>query len=207
MNNLGGAFWQSPIMGAIVSEVAGAADFPCPSPGHSHHGFMDVDVQAGEIIGMLGLLPHPEGGYFRETFRSSDMVTLADGRERSAGTSIYYLLPQGTFSALHKVAADEIWHFDLGAPLELLTITPAGDLEVHLLGCQLDAGQRPQYTVPSGVWQAARALPSSGGFTLVGCTVSPGFDFADFEMPGRAALGALFPQHQAIIDSFTRDEE
>ena len=168
---------------------------------------MEINATSAEIIKKLSLLPHPEGGYYVETFRSPDRVTLADGRVRSAGTAIYYLLPKGKVSALHRVAADEVWHHYMGAPLELLTISPAGVLEKIVLGKDLPAGQRAQQTVPSGVWQAARSLPSGEGFTLAGCTVSPGFDFADFEMPGHGVLLDLFPEHAGIIEKFMGEVE
>jgi predicted cupin superfamily sugar epimerase len=168
---------------------------------------MGIDATSAEIIKKLSLLPHPEGGYYVETFRSPDRVTLADGRVRSAGTAIYYLLPKGKVSALHRVAADEVWHHYMGAPLELLTISPGGVLEKIVLGKDLPAGQRAQQTVPSGVWQAARSLPSGEGFTLAGCTVSPGFDFADFEMPGHGVLLDIIPEHAEIIEKFMGEVE
>jgi len=158
-----------------------------------------------EVITRLGLKPHPEGGYYAENFRSLESVTLSDGRQRSASTAIYFLLPKGAFSALHRVAADECWHHYRGVPLELLMISPEGGLERVILGLELTAGQRPQHVVPSGWWQAAR--PLDGGSTLAGCTVAPGFDFADFEMPSRPALLELFPQHAAVILEFTYPQE
>jgi predicted cupin superfamily sugar epimerase len=161
-------------------------------------------MSAEEIIRTLGLQPHPEGGYYAETFRSTETVTAPDGRIRSAGTAIYFLLPQGEFSALHRVASDETWHHYQGAPLELITITPEGLLASVLLGDDLAAGEHPQHVVPAGHWQGARPLGKRGaGVTLVGCTVSPGFDFADFEMPGRRDLLERFPQHRERILEFT----
>jgi predicted cupin superfamily sugar epimerase len=127
------------------------------------------------LILMLGLQPHPEGGFYRETQR----VPAADG-QRSSGTAIYYLLGRGDRSHWHRVDAVEIWHFYAGAPLEL-SIAANGEaaVEIHVLGTDLSAGQRPQLIVPLGHWQSA---VSTGEWTLVGCTVSPGFEFSGFEM-------------------------
>jgi len=158
-----------------------------------------------EVITRLGLNPHPEGGYYAETFRSKESVLLSDGRQRSASTAIYFLLPEGAFSALHRVAADECWHHYGGAPLELVMISSEGGLEKIILGPDLTVGHQPQYVVPSGWWQAAR--PLDGGSALTGCTVAPGFDFADFEMPSRLALLELFPQHAEVILEFTYPQE
>ena len=157
---------------------------------------------AKEIVERLGLKPHPEGGYYAETFRSTLCVKLSDGRERSAGTTIYFLLGEGEFSALHRVASDETWHHYSGVPLELLLIHPDGRSEILRLGTDLATGDRPQIIVPAGVWQAAR---SCGEYTLVGCTVSPGFEFGDFEMPSRAELLTLFPQYRDLVIRFTRE--
>jgi uncharacterized protein len=154
-----------------------------------------------DVIAKLALKPHPEGGYYAETFRSRENVILADGRSRSASTAIHYLLPSGCFSAMHRVMADEAWHHYGGEPLELVTISPEGLLERVMLGRDLKAGQCPQHVVPSGWWQGAR--PICAGSSLTGCTVAPGFDFADFEMPDRASLLALFPQHASVILEFT----
>ena len=163
------------------------------------------DRIASVLIEKLGLKPHPEGGYFAETFRSSIEPTLTDGRVRAASTAIYFLLPSGSFSALHRVSSDEVWHFYDGEPLELVTITPEGGLECTLLGRNLTAGERPQHVVPAGVWQAARMAGAMGvGYSLVGCTVAPGFDFEDFDMPGRASLMQRFPRHAEFIRELTR---
>lgn len=129
---------------------------------------------ACEIIAALRLEPHPEGGWYRETWRAP----AAEG-ERSAGTAIYFLLDVGEFSHWHRVDAAETWHFYAGAPLSL-SLSPDGhDAEAHVLGPEIAAGQRPQITVPPDWWQAATSL---GAWTLVGCTVSPGFTFEGFEL-------------------------
>jgi uncharacterized protein len=129
-----------------------------------------IMTTAADIIRRLALQPHPEGGHYRETFRDPRTV---DGR--SVGTAIYFLLAAGERSHWHRVDAAEIWHFHAGAPLAL-EIEGQGEV---ILGVDLAAGQRPQAVVPTAAWQAARSL---GDWTLVGCTVAPGFEFAGFEM-------------------------
>ena len=123
-------------------------------------------LSADRLIALLDLKPHPEGGYFRETFR--------DGAGRGHSTAIYFLLKAGEVSRWHRVDAAEVWHFYRGAPLEL-RIGKA----VYVLGPNVEEAQAPQVAVPPGAWQSARSL---GEYTLVGCTVAPGFDFAHFEM-------------------------
>jgi hypothetical protein len=129
---------------------------------------------ASDIIARLGLQPHPEGGYFRETHRDDP----GDGR-RGACTQIYYLLAAGQRSAWHRIDATEIWHWYAGAPLALSIAEPNHPPAIHLLGADLAAGQRPQAVVPPRAWQAA---VSHGDWTLVGCTVAPAFRFEGFEL-------------------------
>jgi predicted cupin superfamily sugar epimerase len=131
-------------------------------------------MRADEIIALLDLRPHPEGGHFTETFRD------ADGSDRSHSTAIYYLLKRGERSHWHRVMdAVEIWHWHAGGPL-LLSLSADGKTETrHILGPDLTTGQRPQIIVPKGHWQAAEP---QADFTLVGCTVAPGFEFSGFEM-------------------------
>jgi predicted cupin superfamily sugar epimerase len=132
-------------------------------------------LPAEEIVRRLQMAPHPEGGHFRETFR--DPATDAAGRSRS--TAIYFLLAAGEVSHWHRVDAVEVWHFYAGGPLAL-TLSPNGhDAQGFRLGPNLVAGETPQAVVPAGWWQAAETL---GRWTLVGCTVAPGFDFAGFEL-------------------------
>ncbi len=133
-----------------------------------------ASMSAAEVIAALDLRPHPEGGHYRETFRDA---TEAGGR--SVGTAIYFLLDIGEVSAWHRVDAAEIWHWYAGAPM-VISMSPNGhDASAHHLGPEIGRGQRPQIVVPSGHWQTATSL---GAWTLVGCTVAPGFDFAGFEM-------------------------
>ena len=123
--------------------------------------------QADELIARLGLVPHPEGGFFHETFRDG-------AKGRAFSTAIYFLLRKGEVSRWHRVDAAEVWHFYRGAPLELRI-----GKEVAILGTDIANGQLPQRVVPAGEWQAAQSL---GDYTLVGCTVAPGFEFSGFEM-------------------------
>jgi predicted cupin superfamily sugar epimerase len=137
--------------------------------------------RADELIALLDLRPHPEGGFYREVFRSTSRITTADTRgTRAALTTIFFLLPGGTHSRWHRVDSDEVWHFYEGDPLELLELDAAGrSLVRHRLGLVDGTGQLPVRTIPAGSWQAAQPL---GTYTLVGCTVGPGFEFADFRM-------------------------
>lgn len=130
---------------------------------------------ADDIIRMLGLTPHPEGGHFRETFRDDRLV---DGA-RAASTAIYFLLMAGERSRWHRVDAVEVWHWYAGSPLQLGIARPGASANIVQLGADIVGGERPQAVVPAGCWQQASSL---GPWTLVGCTVAPGFDFAGFEM-------------------------
>jgi predicted cupin superfamily sugar epimerase len=144
-------------------------------------------MDADETIRRLALVPHPEGGYYCEAFRSPLMVDLPDGRRRAASTAIYYLLPQGARSAWHRVAVDEVWHhYDGGA------------LRLNQLGTGTSRLDRfnPQTVVPAGIWQAAEPENEA---VLCGCTVAPGFDFADFEMGSVEALVRQFPAEEGLI--------
>src|SRR5688572_23535605 len=137
--------------------------------------------RAAELIATLGLRPHPEGGYYAELFRSREQVTPADGRgPRAALTTIYFLLVEGTHSRWHQVTSDEVWHLYEGGPLELLELDESGDgLVRHRLAPIGDGVGAPVHTIVSGNWQAARPLAA---YALVGCTVGPGFEFADFRL-------------------------
>jgi hypothetical protein len=154
--------------------------------------------EAADLIAALQLQPHPEGGFFRETFRAPFRVKNEAGLDRSASTAIYFLLPAGTFSAFHRVSSDEAWHHYRGAPLDLHVLSPAGAAQVVEL-----SPTRPQFVVPAGWWQAAK--PRGETYALCGCAVSPGFEFADFEMPNRAHLSALFPDHAELFRSLCRE--
>ncbi|RDI96370.1 cupin domain-containing protein [Meiothermus sp. QL-1] len=159
-------------------------------------------------IEQLGLLPHPEGGYYREIYRSAESVEAEHlpsryGGDRAFSTAIYYLLEHPDFSAFHRLKSDEIWHFYDGSPLILWLIDPAGALQVLRLGRDPARGEQPVRVVPAGCWFAA-SLEHPQSFALVGCTVAPGFDFVDFELAEREALLRQFPQHRALIERLTR---
>jgi len=159
---------------------------------------------AALLVKRLGLAPHPEGGFYRETWRSAALVRAeGDPRgARAASTAIYFLLPAGTFSALHRVASDEAWHHYDGDPLDLHLLDAHGTHSVVPLGRDFTRGEVPQYVVSAGLWQAA--VPRGERYALAGCTVAPGFDFADFEMPARADLLARFPAHAQLVARLTR---
>jgi predicted cupin superfamily sugar epimerase len=137
--------------------------------------------RAKELISTLGLAPHPEGGFYREIFRSTSSVKPDDDRApRSALTTIYFLLTEDAVSRWHRVGSDEVWHLYEGGPLEVLDLDfVAGSVTRHRLGDVAGSTDRPVAAIAAGHWQAARSL---GPYTLVGCTVGPGFDFADFQM-------------------------
>ena len=160
-----------------------------------------IQKDARSLVSSLDLGPHPEGGFYRETFRASQIVQTLRG-PRAASTAIYFLLPAGTFSALHRVHSDEVWHHYDDDPLELHTIAESGEHTTIVLSNRIDQDERPHHVVCAGVWQAA--VPRGTRFALCGCTVAPGFEFADFEMSRRDELTARFPQLTGIIERLTR---
>ncbi|MCV9388867.1 cupin domain-containing protein [Reichenbachiella ulvae] len=157
------------------------------------------------LIEKLELAPHPEGGYFRETYRSTGTVDLGAPfyGERNHSTCIYFLLTGDSFSAFHRINQDEAWHFYQGDPIELHMIHPDGTHEKIIIGNEIEQGMLPQYVVPAGSWFAAKTVGSEG-YALVGCTVSPGFEFADFELAKRQELTEKFTLHAELITEFTR---
>jgi hypothetical protein len=160
-------------------------------------------MTANEIKSLLKLEPHPcEGGYFRETYVALERVELPRG-SRSVGTAIYYLLEPGTFSEMHCLDSDEIFHFYLGDPVEMLQLFPDGNSALFTLGPDLAAGQHVQLVVPAGVWQGAR-LVDDGEFALLGCTVTPGFDYADYRGGSYAELVEKWPLEAERIRRLTR---
>jgi len=160
-----------------------------------------------EMVEALDLREHPEGGYYRETYRAPSRVpsaSLPDGfsGDRDLSTAIYYLLPEGEKSRLHRLKADELWHLYEGGPLSLVMLGGEGRLKVTTLGRDIRAGQRPQTHVPAGTWFGA--YPERGsGFALAGCTMAPGFDFADFEMGARDRLTGRYPEARDMIRLLT----
>ena len=158
-------------------------------------------------IEKLNLSPHPEGGFFKENYRSGEFIAkdalpARFSGDRSFSTSIYFLLDLDNFSAFHRIKQDELWHFYDGVPLTIHVITPEGLYTAEKLGRNIDAGENLQVLVKGGCFFAAE-INDTSSFSLVGCTVAPGFDFADFEMPGRAVLLKLFPDHEQIINKLS----
>jgi predicted cupin superfamily sugar epimerase len=164
---------------------------------------------AEELIAFLHLQPHPrEGGYFRETYRSADTLpSLAPQYRgpRCAGTAIYYLLTPTTCSALHRLGSDEIFHFYLGNLVRMLQLFPDGQGKEVVLGPDVLGGQSVQVVVPRGVWQGS-VLEPGGDFALLGCTVAPGFEYADYESANRAELTERYPAFADFIERLTPEE-
>jgi uncharacterized protein len=161
-----------------------------------------------KIIRDLKLAPHPEGGFFRETYRSGIILNHdLDGSSykgnRSCSTCIYFLLTHEAFSAFHKIKQDEIWHFYDGSPLNLHLIDGKGEYSMVTVGRKTENGEVPQLVIPGGTWFAA-SVKDKYDYSLVGCTVSPGFDFVDFELADREELISAYPRHKEIITAFTR---
>ena len=160
-------------------------------------------MTADEIKTLLKLEPHPvEGGHFRRTYTSKLCLDTERGT-RPAGTAIYYLLEPGTFSEMHILISDELFHFYLGDPVEMLQLWPDGSARTVILGNDLARGQHPQLIVPKYVWQGSHLLPG-GQVALFGCSVSPGFDYADYETGRRDALLRDYPQYSDLIHALTR---
>jgi uncharacterized protein len=160
-------------------------------------------VTAEQIKNVLELDPHPiEGGSFRQTWAASATVNLPRGT-RSQGTAIYYLLEEGQFSEMHLLDSDEIFHFYLGDPVEMLQLDPDGSSTVVVLGHDLLAGQQVQVLVPAGVWQGTRLI-GDGMLALFGCTVVPGFDYADYRNASYGELAAKWPEQKDRIRALTR---
>jgi hypothetical protein len=166
-------------------------------------------VDAQYWIRRLGLRAHPEGGYYRETYRASEQLGRGqlperfEGARRAFSTAIYFLLEGQQRSLIHRIRSDEVWHFYAGDPLVLFVFEQEGGMRRVVLGCDLEDKQTLQAVVPAETWFGA-ALAQGGRYALVGCTVAPGFDFADFEKGERRALLDLYPQHQLAVKRLTR---
>ncbi len=156
-------------------------------------------MDTNEIIRYLQLSPHPEGGFFRETYRSADTLTTSEGKTRNVSTDIYYLLENDSKSRFHRIRSDEIWHFHQKDTLEMFIIDQ-GELIVKTLGNNLVQGEVPQVVVPAGTWFAAR-VKNASGYSLVSCTVAPGFDFTDFELATKESLIREFPHLKETIEA------
>ncbi len=168
-------------------------------------------ITAAELKKRLGLAPHPrEGGWFRETWKAEETIpleALPAGRysgARSAGTAIYYLLEPNNFSEMHKLASDEVFHFYLGDPVEMLQLWPDGTGKRVVLGHDFANGQLLQTVVPQGVWQGTRLI-GGGNVALLGCTVSPGFDYADYASGKREEMTRGWPEWTEMIAQLTRE--
>jgi len=170
---------------------------------------------AAELAATLGLRPHPEGGFFRETYRATEIIETPRGL-RAASTAVLFLVTAAAISHLHRLRSDELWVFQGGLSLEVVTLSPQGRPVRHLLGDPAEVeveGQgvgalQPQILVPAGSWQGARLaggphLPASRAWALASCIVTPGFDYDDFELGAHAELLARYPEHAAIIEAFT----
>lgn len=161
-----------------------------------------------QYVAHLQLQPHPEGGYFKETYRSHELIQHNCLPERFTGnrsfsTAIYYLLQQGDFSAFHKIKSDECWHFYAGSCLLIHVIETIGNYYCVKLGSDIINGETFQFVVPEGAWFAAEPAANES-FSLAGCTVSPGFDFEDFEMADKEQLLKEYPLHSKLIERLCR---
>ena len=161
-----------------------------------------------QLISHLHLQPHPEGGFYAETYRSKEHIAQQHlpnrfNGSRNFGTAIYFLLPESTFSAFHKIESDELWHFYEGTSLHVYVITLVGEMHVIKLGSRIEEGEVYQAVVPAGCWFASKPA-NAEGYSFVGCTVAPGFDFAGFELAEREELVQLYPEHALIIKELTR---
>lgn len=162
--------------------------------------------RVNHLIEKLDLIPHPEGGCFRETYRSKETID-GDSKEpfpagRSYGTAIYYLLKGEDVSRFHRIQSDETWHFYEGSPSTVHIIHPDGLYEARYLGSDLEAGQHFQHVIPANSWFGV-SVDDPDGFILAGCTVAPGFDFNDFEMGDSYMLKQAFPEHKEIIEKLS----
>jgi predicted cupin superfamily sugar epimerase len=160
------------------------------------------------IIELLKLKPHPEGGFYRETYRSEGIINdrclgVEYSGSRNHSTCIYYLLNNDAFSSFHKIVQDEIWHYYDGSPVALQMITPLGYHIEVIIGRDFSKGQVPQYVIPGGTWFGAKPVEPNS-YSLFGCTVAPGFTFADFKQGDREELIQLYPQYSALIMEYTR---
>jgi predicted cupin superfamily sugar epimerase len=165
-------------------------------------------TEAEKIAEILDMQPHPEGGYYKETYRSEGSISEVDldyniEGKRNYCTGIYFLLTSESFSAFHRINQDEMWHFYKGSSLNLHIISKNGEYSHVIIGNDLEKGEVPQFVVKARDWFASE-VADGGHYALVGCTVSPGFDFRDFELPKRDFLISKFPQHSDLITKLTR---
>lgn len=164
---------------------------------------------AKDLIRHFNLFPHPEGGYYIQTYQANEKIKRLCLPERFTGdrfysSAIYFLLEEGDFSGFHRIKSDECWHFYAGQALNIFIIHPDGELQIIKLGNQTDRGEVFQFVVPAGAWFASQPAPGST-YSFVGCTVSPGFDFEDFELAKKSELIEIFPDHSGIIEKLCRE--
>lgn len=169
---------------------------------------MEQLITAKNLVEEYSLLPHPEGGYYKENYRSSEKISvnaLPDrfSEAKSFSTAIYFLLEKGSFSAFHRIKSDECWHFYAGSALLIYVLSPDGGLEMIRLGNNLLKGERFQAIVPANCWFASEPAEGSA-FSFVGCTVAPGFDFIDFDLGDKVVLSEQFPQHLQLLNRLVR---
>lgn len=155
-------------------------------------------ISAEQLIAKYELISHPEGGFYKQTYRSSELIVE---KNRAIATAIYYLLPKGEKSRLHRLKSDEMWHFYLGGPLTLIEITPSGEIVKTRLGQNILSGEVLQHLVTGGNWFGA--ISHKEQYSFVGCTVSPGFEFADFELADRRELISQYPFDRNVIELLT----
>ena len=167
-----------------------------------------ISLSAADYVAQLQLQPHPDGGYYSRTYESDEQIAAAAlparfDADRFISTAIYFLLEGTDYSAFHRIKSDELWHFYVGGGLHIYVIHPDGKGEILLLGNDLTNGYRFQQLVKAGCWFASKPA-NENSFSLVGCTVAPSFDFADFEMAKQEELLKLFPQYQEWIQQLCR---
>lgn len=165
-------------------------------------------MTAAYLIERYSMVPHPEGGYYKQTYRSAEKMKASNlpdrfGGDRLFSTAIYFLLEGKQFSAFHRIKSDELWHFYHGTALNIYIITVNGELEIIKLGDDITNGENFQFVVPAGCWFASKPV-NENGFSFVGCTVAPGFDFADFELAKARELMKAFPGHKELISQLCR---
>lgn len=161
-------------------------------------------ITAEKIIETLNLQTHQEGGYFIETYRSGDIIPAPHQNKRCYSTAIYYMLTPDTFSEMHRLTIDEIFHFYLGDPVEMLHLYPDGKGERLIFGNDIEKGMQPQVLIPKDIWQGARLLPGGPfGFTLMGTTVAPGFEYSDYQSGSRKDLTSQYPEFHKLITALT----
>jgi predicted cupin superfamily sugar epimerase len=167
----------------------------------------ETKLTVNDLVDLYEMTPHPEGGYFKETYRSVGKIFSSSDQEkfqseRHFSTAIYFLLPSGAKSKLHRIASDEVWHFYLGGPMTVVQIFPSGEIKKVVLGQDLKNAQRVQHTVPAGCWFGGFPNPGTD-FSFVGCTVAPGFEFQDFQMGDPDELLRLYPHAKELIQDLT----